>query len=290
MSSKRFCRLWRNFSRILLVIGTSPLACASAEVYRISTKARASEAEILSEAEKAQVIILSEVHSFVSAPNDSVQEDIADFLRTWSSSRTGGYVMAWEFLSFSEQSAFQEDWQRLSRREYLDRYTGSATSLSYARVLEVAQQAGASFWALNLPSGEKKKVSRGGRSMLTKEFLPLQSFPISPRYEFRLREAFAPMLNSHGQGQLKIENLIESQWLVDEIMAERILQKSSQSPLVALIGSFHTDEFDGVVRSLLLREPSLKILVLRWTRKSLGDPRELLEHKPPLADYLWILD
>lgn len=290
MSSKSFRRLGRNFFRILLVAVCSPLACASAEVYRISTKASVSQAEVLAEAQKAQVVILSEVHSFVSAPNDSVQENIADFLKAWSSAQSGGFAMAWEFLNFSDQMALQEDWSKLPRREWLDRYTGSATSLSYARILEVAQQAGGSFWALNLPGVEKKKVSRGGRSMLTKEFLPLQSFPISPRYEFRLREAFNPMLNSHGQGQLKIENLIESQWLVDEIMAERILQKSSHSPVVALMGSFHADEFDGVVRSLLLREPSLKILVLRWTRKSLGDPRELLDQTPALADFLWILN
>ncbi len=249
----------------------SQVACAQFHYFSVTSKTAIPQAEVLAAISASDVVVFGETHSFVSERHDAVQTAIAELIR--KSSNLGGRKtpadFGWEFLTAADQVAMDKDLvaAQWNSAIFVKKYAGQRTSESYGRILDEVKGVNGSIWGLSLPQAELKKAIRNGVSALAPEHLPEKTFPMPEAYRLRFEETMNQMLEQHGGGTFKVENLTAVQWLKDEKFAETFLKSRKHSKGFILCGSFHSDFQEGVIASLKNRDPQLKILSIRVAPK-----------------------
>jgi uncharacterized iron-regulated protein len=163
----------------------------------------------------------------------------------------------------------------------------------YKPLVEFAKEKKLPFIATNIPRRYAAVVSEKGFEGLDSLSASAQSFmaPLPIKYDPEL-PSYKSMLDMGGMGGMggmgqphANPNLPKAQAIKDATMADRILKnlKPGQT-LIHYNGSFHSDNYEGIVWYLKQEKPGLKIVTISSVEQP--DIEKLDEESTKLADYI----
>lgn len=134
----------------------------------------------------------------------------------------------------------------------------------YKPLVEFAKENKLSFVACNVPRRYASVVHKGGFEPLdslsdeAKRFLP----PLPIKYDPEV-ECYAEMLKMSGMGGHVNENFPKAQAIKDATMAHFIMKNWSPGKLlINYNGSYHSNNFQGIIWHIRLNYPDLKIVTI----------------------------
>ena len=202
---------------------------------------------------------------------------------------------AWEFLNDSDQPKIDVAFQQfstgmISAEEFLTLTQGSAKYKSYAPILEVTKKFHGQLIGVNLSRADKDPVTQGGIANAKPGTVPV-GFEMGGKNYF---ERFVVSMQGHATEE-QIQNYFASQCLTDDVIAEKMLLHSAADRRFLVVGSFHSDYFDGVVARLMKRAPDQPIAVVRFVDASDYSESELqgFANDPkygPVADFVYFVN
>jgi uncharacterized iron-regulated protein len=206
------------------------------------------------------------------------------------------FSTAWEFLDAKDQPRIQEAFEAfnsgsIDSSEFLVRTQGSARYKNYAPILEVTRLLGGGFLGVNLSRQDKEPVVRGGLGAALPGTVP-SGFGMEFGGYF---ERFKKAMEGHATPE-QISNYYAAQCLTDDVMAFHLIQSRLGSELRFLVvGGFHSDFGDGVVKRLRLRSGGARVRTLRFVDASLYTESELrtVRQDPVygiVADFIYYLN
>ncbi len=206
------------------------------------------------------------------------------------------FSTAWEFLDAKDQPRIQEAFEAfnsgsIDAREFLVRTQGSARYLNYAPILEVTRLLGGGFLGVNLSRKDKEPVVQGGLGAALPGTVP-SGFGMEFGGYF---DRFKSAMEGHAT-PAQISNYYAAQCLTDDVMAYHMVSGRVASELRFLVvGAFHSDFGDGVVKRLRLRSGGARVRTVRFVDASLYTVAELrgLRQDPlygVVADFVYYLN
>ncbi|MCM2278124.1 MAG: ChaN family lipoprotein [Oligoflexia bacterium] len=241
---------------------------------------------------RARNVVLGEKHDTpaVQAAQAEIMESVIG-----EAGRRDDFTLAWEFLNVSGQRVTEEAFSRfvageIGVAELLSRIQGHEGYLNYSPVLEATKRLGGRLIGVNLTRAEKAPVTRGGIGAADPALVPPGFALGSGGY----RERFTETMREHVPPE-KIENYFAAQCLTDDVIAFHLLQDSASPLNFLVIGSFHTDYFDGTVERLKLRAPDQLTLTVKLVDASDYAEGELLSlltdaRYGEIADYVYFVN
>lgn len=207
-----------------------------------------------------------------------------------------GFSTAWEFLDAKDQPRIQEAYDAfnsglIDAPEFLIRTQGSARYSNYAPILEVTRLLGGGFLGVNLSRKEKEPVVQGGLGAALPGTVPAGFGMEFGGYFDRFRLA----MEGHATPE-QISNYYAAQCLTDDVMAHHLIAGRVSSELRFLVvGAFHSDFGDGVMKRLRLRSGGARVRSIRFVDSSLYTEAELrtLRQDPVygvVADFVYYLN
>ena len=170
------------------------------------------------------------------------------------------FTFAWEFLNWSDRPLIQEAYARYHEGEmdidgFLEIIFGSIESVKEYKVLvSTVKNLNGKILETNLSREQKAPVVKNGLAALDPELLP-PGFSLGGANYF---ERFKKAMGGHASPE-KLNNYFAAQCLVDDVAAYHISTNTKtaakQDPVFLVMGSFHTDYFDGAFARLLERDP-----------------------------------
>ena len=136
----------------------------------------------------------------------------------------------------------------------------------YKPILEFSKEKNIEFIATNIPRRYASLVSKKG--LLALDSLSADTKELMPKLPFTVTEGdkgYDDMkeMMGHGHGHFNVEDMIAAQALKDYTMASSILENREKKELfLHYNGSFHSQNFTGIVGYLKAAEPKLKIAVV----------------------------
>ena len=192
---------------------------------------------------------------------------------------------------------FEKD-QQIILSEYVDSLISESNFTSQARLwpnyktdykplVEMAREHGLPFIATNIPRRYASMVFRNGFDALEQlenealafmAPLPMPYDPELPGYRSMLD--MGEDMSSHGS-----ENLPKAQAVKDATMAHSIVENFSEGKIfIHYHGSFHSENFEGIVWYLNQYSPGLKIMIITSAEQDSTD--KLNEENEGLADFI----
>jgi uncharacterized iron-regulated protein len=205
------------------------------------------------------------------------------------------FTTAWEFLNYTDQATIHSTFERFSNgqitaEDFLTLTQGSAKYASYAPILEITKRFHGTLIGVNLSRLDKEPVVQGGLSQAKPGTVPAQ-FEMGGAQYF---ERFRITMEGHAT-ESQLQNYFEAQCLTDDVIADQLLKQLDSVRRFLVVGSFHSDYFDGVVAHLQKRAPDQTISVVRFVDASDYTKEELqsLAFDPkygPIADVVYFVN
>jgi uncharacterized iron-regulated protein len=178
------------------------------------------------------------------------------------------FATFWEFLNYADQAAIDSSFFRYLRsevtvEELLTQIQGSSKYNSYAPLLEVTKRNQGSLMGVNLSRADKEPVVQGGLMNAKPNTIP-SGFEMGGAYYF---ERFKITMQGHTT-ESQLLNYYAAQCLTDDVLAEQMLKLTHVDRRFLIVGSFHSDYFDGVVARLKRRAPDQSVAVVRFVDAS----------------------
>jgi uncharacterized iron-regulated protein len=186
------------------------------------------------------------------------------------------FSTAWEFLDAKEQPKIQQSFDlfnsgAIDAAEFLVRTQGSSRYINYAPILEVTRLLGGGFFGVNLSRKDKEPVVQGGLAAAFPGTIP-PGFGMEYSGYF---ERFKRAMEGHATPD-QISNYYAAQCLTDDVMAYHLnLDRSPQELRFLVVGGFHSDFGDGVVKRLRWRSAGAKVRTIRFVDASQYSESEL---------------
>lgn len=171
---------------------------------------------------------------------------------------------------------------------------------SYRPLMEFARHRQLPVTAANAPADMVRCVGRHGEDWLAqlsdghRQWLPDDPFFTTAGYRDRFFRAMGGHHSDNARAQL--DNSFKAQLLRDNTMAHRILAALSVHPqhqVLHITGTFHSEQREGVVASLLHRAPALEVVVITPVFVAPDDAdrpwSELVRQHAGKGDYLYFL-
>ena len=232
--------------------------------------------QLLAEAQKADIILFGEQHNNpichwlqLSLTQDLYKEKQQQLALGAEMFEADNQLIVDEYL----QSFIQEKHLKKEAKVWPNYDT------DYASIVNFAKEKGIPFTATNIPRRYASLVSKKGIQSLdslsesAKKFMaPL---PIAIDKELPNYKKMAEMMGAHA-GSKSAGKFVEAQAVKDATMAHFILQnRKAGQTFLHFNGSFHSDNFEGIVWYLKQQNPKLKILTISHTeQKSLEQLNE----------------
>lgn len=236
----------------LIVLAVFLSACAHKSEARDLRTGEKLTPEILGSVLPARgTIVLGEHH--YSVPIQKAQADIIRAV-VQSHKAEGRFTVGWEFLDYPKNEKIQELMKlwtsnAIDEEEFTLRLFGSKESAknhqSYFPIFRAIKDLGGELIATNAPREWKRIVTSKGLAALPAEYIPGEIRTGSNFYFERFKQIM--------QGHVKEDELIryfEAQYYTDSAMAHSMEKLSTHELRFLVVGSFHSDYQDGVVREL----------------------------------------
>lgn len=164
------------------------------------------------------------------------------------------FSVAWEFLNYTDQSSVRENFVayrngELTPLELFSKWFPNSSkpeqNLPYLSFVDAAAKLGGEVVAVNAPRKHKRVITADGIGALDPDLLPPTYEIGSDNYLKRFREA----MGGHVPEE-KLMNYFEAQSYTDTIIAHQLMAYSAYELQFLIIGAFHSDYLDGVVREI----------------------------------------
>lgn len=168
--------------------------------------------------------------------------------------RNDDFSVAWEFLNYTNQTAVAEGFLAYSAGEitpvdlfkkWFPGTTKPEQNLPYLAFVDATVALGGEVIAVNAPRKHKRVITADGIGALDPNLLPPTYEIGSDNYLKRFKEA----MGGHVPAE-KIKNYFEAQCYTDTIMAHQMMAYSAYDLQFLIVGAFHSDYLDGVVREM----------------------------------------
>lgn len=209
------------------------------------------------------------------------------------------FSIAWEFLNYTHHKEIQKSLNqyihhKISAIELFSSWFPASRSpeknLTYLPVVEKIIDLNGELIAPNAPRSQKRVITTQGISSLDPKLIP-------PNYERGSQhyfERFKKAMQGHVTGD-QLERYFQAQSFTDSVIAHQLQKGAKHSLRFLIIGSFHTDYQDGVIRELkkVSSDPLASIKLVDAKDLTFKDKQALMEpHKDygPIADYVYFIN
>jgi uncharacterized iron-regulated protein len=278
------------FCSIGLFFNVASASNYDGKILEVSTGKTLTRNDFFLELAKHHLILIGEKHY-----TQEVQNVEAEILTQYSHSRLPkSLTYGWEFLAWTTQSTTDSAYTDfksgvISVLDFFKKTVGAADE--YAPVLNAAKAENALVVGLNLTRSEKDPVTKSGITALDPKLMP-KNFKLGGA---GYRERFEEAMRGHAT-PAQIDNYFASQSLTDEVMGEQTINALSTSDaMVEVMGSFHSDYFDGTYASIKSRDASADVISVRIVDASDFSETELHDYVQNakygnLSDYVYYVN
>lgn len=271
---------------LVLIIGLMA-ACSQAKIYDLNKQQFIEKDQFLEKTHANQTIVFGEYHYHPAI--QSIQADIVQAVVIYH--QTKDFSLAWEFFEYENNlntlQAF--DQFKLGEIDQLDFLKASfptskkpERNLPYMKSIKTTAQLGGKIITTNATRAVKKKLMDNGRESLASIDQPTLYPSATDGYFKRFKE----VMGGH-VGDNELRKYFAAQHYTDAIIASKVSESRSSLSFL-IIGAFHSDYNDGVVRILKQYEDDvISIKVIDITKTS---PEELAELKQRHSEYGYIAD
>lgn len=250
---------------------------------------------VLSSVPDETTIIMGEEHY-----NTLVQETEGFVVETFVQAKNakGAFTAAWEFLDYPDQQKVTEaflNWKQsfLDDDQFLTELFGTSNRAQshkvYLPFLSAVKNLGGELLATNAPRDWKRVITTSGLSSLDPKLIPPNMELGSANYYDR----FKLVMQDHVPAD-KLQNYFEAQCYTDAVMSNQIMGQSKFSLRFMVVGSFHSDYFDGLVENYkkIVSLPVVTLKLVDASQLTQDEIDALLIEDPQhgrLADYILLI-
>lgn len=243
-------------------------------VIRAQGKAEISKSQMFQELSAADIIVMGEKHN-VAAVQNAEGEIIRNV--TTLLNKHHDFTTAWEFLEIGQQELIAQSFQKfmsgeITALDFLTITQGDTFNNTYTAILEATKEFGGQFIGVNLSRKEKAPVVKYGIGAADPALVP-------PGFAFGsdgYRERFSEVMGGGHTNPEQVANYYAAQCLTDDVMAYHLLKESAHALRFIVMGSFHSDYFDGTVGRIKIRAPEQKTAVVRIVDASDYEEKDLM--------------
>lgn len=203
--------------------------------------------------------------------------------------------LGWEFLNFTDQAHIDFHYQRYLRAEIsaetlLQELRIGGQFAHYAPVMQSLQLSSANLFGLNVERTVKRQVMDQGFASLAGHLRPPQIDTGSPSYFRR----FEISMRGHAPAN-RMEDYFRAQYYTDAVMAWKAAQLLRAEVHWIIVGSFHSDFYDGMIPALRRQLPNRNLITLKLIdegKYSSSEIQEFIQGHPQdgtYADYLLLM-
>lgn len=209
----------------------------------------------------------------------------------------GAFTAAWEFLDYPVQDLITEamnEWKlsgddQAFMMKVFENQSRAQSHQVYMPFLKTVKDLGGELLATNAPRDWKKIITTTGLSTLDPSLIPPNMEMGSDGYF----ERFKLVMQDHVPAD-KLQNYFEAQCYTDSVMSYQIMSQSSFGLRFMVVGSFHSDYFDGLVENYKKQTnmPVITFKLVDGTELTATEIDELIKPDAQfgaLADYILLL-
>lgn len=265
-------------------------SCASnAKIYSFKHKRDITENELNHTLPAEAIFVLGEQHY-----DENILQKHADLIYTLSSLRRKQrrVTLGWEFLEYDNKNiemAFEKfSKKEITEEELLKQWFPEAKdpmkNQPYLAMVKTLARFGGQIVSTNATRETKKELMNRGRRALAAQDQPSVWLEESAQYFERFKEA----MGGHADPDT-IKKYFLAQHYTDAIIAHKLVRKSRNRFMFLVIGSFHSDYNDGVVRALKAY-PDKNVVSFKMVNSDKLSDEEIEELKTPHPTYGPIAD
>ncbi|EQC48414.1 PF04187 family protein [Bacteriovorax sp. BSW11_IV] len=239
--------------------------------------------------------ILGEYHY-----NEQIQKAQGEFieLMTRNLQMEGQVTTGWEFLNYKDHDKLELLFDKYSNNqltidELLIQMMGEkniSENMKYAPIFKATKNINGQFIALNETREVKRYITTGGIENLPSEYLPPNYMKGSDQYLIRFKEVMGGHTDSES-----LKKYFDAQAFTDSVMAYQFEQQAINPLRFTVVGSFHSDYFDGLIREQIRTSNDHKIISIKVVDKNSMTKKEWSElfdssKYGKIADYILYLE
>jgi uncharacterized iron-regulated protein len=239
-------------------------ACAHRlEIHDLKNGGELEITKISSQAPEKGYIVLGENHY-----HQAIQQTQAEIIRSivLAKGAQGRFSVGWEFLNYPDQKKVHRLTNQWKKGEInaetlmkeLFPGTNNDQNKSYIPIMDVIKELRGELIAVNAPREWKKIILKQGLGGLTPEQVNGEIRAGSEGYF----ERFKKVMQGHVM-ETELRRYFEAQYYTDSIMANALKNQSAYDLRFLVVGSFHTDYMDGVVRELQHLAPDESVITIK---------------------------
>lgn len=284
--------------RLLFILSFIFCSCAFAgpKLINVTNKEEVTFDELAKENQDPLThFVLGEYHY-----NEAIQRAQAIFIKEIVTKlhSENNFTVGWEFLNYKDNEKlstlfdlYKDDAATIE--ELLQNLMGNdniSENLKYAPIFFETKNLNGQFIALNETREVKKYITSGGIENLPSSYLPPDYKAGSESYFMRFKEA----MGGHGKPET-LKRYFEAQSFTDSVMAYQFEQLAFYPLRFTIVGSFHSDYLDGVVREHKRYSKTTNVVAIKVVDKKTMSQEEwdnLFESKTygKIADYILFLE
>lgn len=215
-------------------------------IFDIEHKQFLSKEEFLEDSAQSDLFIFGENHY-----HHCIQQAEAEVISWIAKDRDQEFTVGMEFIDYDKQSE-TEYWSieyqsgAIGLREFTEKLIGKKDrDLLYSPILREAILNGGKVLGTNSPRDIKSKLMKDGYDSIPSEYKTEQFFDGTATYFSRFKKAMEGHANEE-----QIQKYFLAQVYTDNYIAEKVLTKSRTNLDIQVIGSFHSDYFDGFINQV----------------------------------------
>ena len=193
----------------------------------------------------------------------------------------GNFTLGFEFLDHPNQEEINIVMGKFSTGEIngseLLKELGIEKNTTYLPILKVIKNLNGKLIGVNLPRALKKKVIDEGIDSIDPKWVP-DFFEVGGENYF---SRFKKAMGGH-VGEDKLSAYFLAQSLTDAVIADEMIENTNESLKFLVVGSFHSDYFDGVTERLI--KSSLYPIKLFKIVEGKGGWRDYLKAHPDYGE------
>ena len=269
----------------LIIIALPFVAMTNKSAYEIFTKEGKSSTyeQLLKQAQSADVVLFGELHN-----NPICHWLQLELTKDLHQSIGSNLILGAEMMEADNQLLVDEYLKgQISKKSFEDEarlWKNYATD--YKPLLEFAKSNQLPFIATNIPRRYASSVFTGGIESLNQLSTTAKQFiaPLPIEIDLAL-PGYQAMLEMGGHGGENAENMPKAQAVKDATMAHFILQNLSKDKhFIHYHGTYHSNNYEGIVWYLKKHNPKLKILTIASVEQT--SINSLEEENLNLADFI----
>jgi uncharacterized iron-regulated protein len=262
------------------------------EIFSVHQQKSYTLSEWLSESTQMQAYIMGEYH-YDSKIHKAQAQLIQSLVLHFKAEQQ--FKVCWEFLEYDSDQKIQNAFTgfsqgHLSSQEMWQAFFPNSSKpelhADYLPLIQTTAQLGGKLTSVNATRETKKLLRDQGMQALSPKDIPHKLFAGSPHYWQRFEAA----MTGHATEE-QIKSFYLAQRYTDSIISDYCLKDSSHM-LFLIIGSFHSDYFDGITPSFKQHHTTTLFKFINRSQTTQAELNQLKQVDPlygPIADYLVIV-